>query len=79
MRREEATRPFEIALQGDVSWTILRAVREIEGEQLETGAYLLALGIALLEGSQGNTVAGNVLRGNGQGFFLIESTDNVVR
>ena len=42
VRREEATRPFEIALQGDVSWTILRAVREIEGEQLETGAYLLA-------------------------------------
>ena len=42
MLREEALRPFTIFLDGDTAYQILREVRAIEGERLETGGFLFA-------------------------------------
>ena len=38
--RSEASRAFEICLQGDTSWKILQEVSHVTGEDLETGGHL---------------------------------------
>jgi hypothetical protein len=40
--RPQATRRFDICLQGDASWQILRDVRHVMGEDIETGGHLWA-------------------------------------